>query len=58
MLELMKFIIANESVVNQLNEGKVHAKIKSLVALQKYLIKQLPQTFVDIKPKTFALICQ
>lgn len=45
LLELMQFVIANESVVKLLNSGKVHESIKSLLALQKYLAKRYAASF-------------
>lgn len=45
LLELMHFVIANESIVKLLNSGKVHESIKSLLALQKYLAKRYAASF-------------
>jgi hypothetical protein len=58
LFELMYFIIANESVVRLLNSGKVHEQIKSLLALQKYLVKRYAATIATNDAKHLALTCQ
>jgi hypothetical protein len=37
---LMYFVITNQSVVDLINRGQAHEQIKSLLSLQKYLVKQ------------------
>jgi hypothetical protein len=40
VFELMYFVIVNQSVVDLINQGQAHEQIKSLLSLQKYLVKQ------------------
>lgn len=58
LFELMNFVISNQSVVDLINQGKVHEQIKSLVALQKYLVKQYVASANNMTPRTFSLACQ
>lgn len=61
LFEFMMFVVANDSVVEMINSGKVHENLKSLLALQKYLVKQYASKIANdskFTPKKLAASCQ